>query len=410
VSALVPLLLLALSGGLAGDAAAELKAAGPGGRVAVLSGLAARVEAAPAKERTAVAPLLLRILADPARANLHPFTLDPLVATGADAALKAALTRYYDRDAGPVRVAAKRALETRGGRVATEILAAQLGRDRSPRARALVALLLGARAKAGWSRKASKALVTALRDPSFAVRGAAAEALTRAYAECRGYEPEAWRPLIGAPPRAARSGEEPEDPAGAPGEVVTRPAVRDAEAEVRKLAPEFYGIPLDRSVTVVVLDFSRSVRGPGGEAVKRRLERSLLLLPSVRRFTVLAFDDRLLTLANRAELASPDFKEKLVTFLDKLPAGKRTELLMPLRTAIALAELSDGKGGQVLIVSDGAPTVAGPPLDDLLARAEGLREKGVRVDAAVHGGREVGLFRFLTRLTGGSYVGLPAPK
>ena len=31
-------------------------------------------------------------------------------------------------------------------------------------------------------------------------------------------------------------------------------------------------------------------------------------------------------------------------------------------------------------------------------------------DAAVHGGREVGLFRFLVKITGGRYVALPGPK
>jgi hypothetical protein len=75
-----------------------------------------------------------------------------------------------------------------------------------------------------------------------------------------------------------------------------------------------------------------------------------------------------------------------------------------------MAEEHGERGAQVLQISDGAPTVDGPPLEDLLERAEALESGKVRVDAAVHGGREVGLFRYLTRLTGGRYVALPSPR
>ena len=47
---------------------------------------------------------------------------------------------------------------------------------------------------------------------------------------------------------------------------------------------------------------------------------------------------------------------------------------------------------------------------DLIDLKEPNRGALGRVDAAVHGGREVGLFRYLTRLTGGRYVPLPSPR
>ena len=75
-----------------------------------------------------------------------------------------------------------------------------------------------------------------------------------------------------------------------------------------------------------------------------------------------------------------------------------------------MAEEHTAEGAQLLIISDGAPTVAGPPLNDLIRRARELEGGSVRIDAAVHGGRQVGLFQYLTRLTGGQYVALPSPR
>ena len=181
-------------------------------------------------------------------------------------------------------------------------------------------------------------------------------------------------------------------------------------AEVGRLVPEFYGIPLDREVIVVVLDFSGSVRGPGGDLVLQRLGKSLSLLPSTRRFTVLAFDERMLHLADEPLPALPDLKISLLEFLKDLPPGQRTELLTPIRTGVAFAAEYGGDGAQVLVISDGAPTKAGPPLDDLLDRLGEIPRGRVRIDVAVHGGREVSLFRFLSRSTSGMYVALPAAK
>jgi uncharacterized protein with von Willebrand factor type A (vWA) domain len=179
------------------------------------------------------------------------------------------------------------------------------------------------------------------------------------------------------------------------------------DALLGELNPEFHGIPLDRPVVVAVLDFSASVRGAAGERVREDLRRALSLLPSGRRFTLLAFDDRMLALRPEATPADPDLKEALADFLRDLPRGGRTEMLMPLRTALAMGLAAES--AQVLVVSDGAPTAEGPPIQDLLAEiADGA--PGLRVDVAVHGGRRVGLLAWLTRATGGAYVALPSAR
>jgi VanZ family protein len=396
---------------LGADVARELAAAKPADRVAVLEKLPARMAERPAAERAALAPLLVRLLRDRERVHLHAALMRPLVMTATEAGVREVLVRAYEREATPLRASARAALTEEGGEDVTKVVPAFLRRDRSPRARAILAGILGRRG----DRAATGVLLAALRDPAPMVRVAAAEALTRIHGRCGGYDPDGWteivarKPIAGLPPAPEPPPRRPKKP----GDVVTVPAPpreTDVEAEVGRLVPDFFGVPLDRPVVVAVLDFSASVRGPGGDRVRRLLGRSLSLLPSIRKFTVLAFDERLLHLRPAPEPALPDLKEELVRFLDRLPPGQRTELLMPLRAGLALAEKHEGAGAQVLLVSDGAPTVPGPPLEELLERAEALLGKNVRVDAAVHGGREVGLFRYLTRLTGGRYVALPSPR
>ena len=116
---------------------------------------------------------------------------------------------------------------------------------------------------------------------------------------------------------------------------------------------------------------------------------------------------RILPLASRPLTAGPALKERLGLFLEKLPPGQRTELLLPVRTGLAMVEKHADQGSQLLIISDGAPTVSGSTLDDIIDRVERLTGREVRVDAAVYGGREVGLFRFMTHRTGGRSVSIP---
>ena len=65
-------------------------------------------------------------------------------------------------------------------------------------------------------------------------------------------------------------------------------------------------------------------------------------------------------------------------------------------------------GAQVLVVSDGQPTSAGPTLDAIVAQVKALKAMDVRVDAAIYGGRKVGLFSWLANETKGRVVTLPA--
>jgi hypothetical protein len=410
VRALVLLLALLPPADLVTDLKKDLAAADPAARIAALDALAPKLADAPAAERKAAARLLLRILADDDEERLHPACLGPLVATAEAGAVRAVLARFYSREPTILKAVAAEALAGQGGAAVTEILADFLRQDRSPRARAHLALLLGRRG----DRSAGAVLVEALSDPEPMVRSAAAESLTRLHGECLGFDPAAWKEAVKRGLRGPRAdpGPGPKVARGPLGETVTAsPAPRDPEVEVGRLEPQFFGIALDRPVVVVVLDFSGSVRRRGGEAVKAHLGKALGLLPTTTRFTVLAFDERILPLVSEPSPADPDLKEELASFLDDLPPGQRTELLLPVRTGLELARKNAGKeGAQVLIVSDGAPTVDGPPLRDLIDRARGLPDAGVRVDVAVHGGGEVSLFRYLVKLTGGKYVALPSPR
>jgi hypothetical protein len=406
VRAALLLLVIPLLPGLLNDAKKELAAAEPAKRVEILEALPARIAKAGAAEKEAIAPWLLSILADPDRVRLHAASLEPLVATGTAGGLAAALVRAYDRDPTPIRAAARQALTTVPGGPVTAGLVDQLGRDESPRARAWLALFLGRRD----DPRAGPALVKALADPSPMVRGAAAEGLTRIFRRANGYDPKKWKPVVARGRPAVKP--PPEDPKPSKGgATVTKPAPpRDPEKEADRLVPEFYGIPLDRRVVIAVLDFSGSVKGEAARRVRSELERSLSLLPSVRRLSVVAFDERMFTFGSEPRPADPDTKTDLSRFLGDLPAGRRTEMLLPIRTGVALAAKYGKDGAQVLIVSDGMPTADGPPVRDLVDRVEALPEGRVRVDCAVYGGRKVGLFSWLTRQTGGTLAKLPATR
>jgi len=305
-----------------------------------------------------------------------------------------------------LRAGARQALAGQGGGGVTAALLGELGRDESPRARALLALFLGERGDAA----AGPALLTSLGDPAPMVRGAAAEALVRIYRVCHGFDAEEWKstvargPLPEVPDPAPARPHDPSDP----GPVTTAAPRKRLEVAdlVGQLVPTFYGIPLDQKTVVVVFDFSSSVRRFGDGPAKQALEEALSLLPSDRFFNVLAFDERILAFSSRPLPARPTPKERIGPFLDELPKGQRTELLLPIRTGLVMAGKHAAGGAQLLIISDGAPTVSSSTLDDIIERVEALRGKRVRVDAAVYGGREVGLFRYLVHRTGGRTVAI----
>ncbi|MCU0724793.1 MAG: VWA domain-containing protein [Planctomycetes bacterium] len=392
------LLAVLLFPSLSEDVRKELSGVDAAAQVRILEDLPARMAEQPESERRALAPLLRGILRDPGRVRLHPSTLAPLVATGTVEGVRDVLGLVLGREETALRESARSALVRDRGTATSGHLAALLGADRSARARAIIALLLGERGE--LAVPAAEILVTALSDPEPMVRGAAAEALTRIYRECRGFDPAAWRERVRAGPPSGGGGETPAAGAGVAPPTVAGPA--SPERALSDLNPQLFGIPLDRPVVVAVLDFSRSMRGSEGDAARAALVTALSLLPSGRRFTLLAFDERLLVLSPTPEAAGADLKERLLDFVKRLPPGRRTELLSPLRTAIELARVGAGMGGsQVIVLSDGQPTLDGPPLDDLLDRAEGLREAGVRIDAVLLGGREAGLLRYLASATGG---------
>ena len=106
------------------------------------------------------------------------------------------LRHLYSREPSVNRATAREALAKRGGAEVTAALGEYLTVDESPRARALLALLLGRRG----DRSAGTVLLGALSDPSPMVRSAAAESLTRLHGECLGFERTAW---AGAVARAA---------------------------------------------------------------------------------------------------------------------------------------------------------------------------------------------------------------
>jgi hypothetical protein len=385
--------------------AEELGKAGgdPPKQVAILEALPARLSGADRTTREEAAKTLLTVVADPDRIHLHAAAMAPLVATELPRAVGAVVVRAYDRNATPLRAAARKALAEEGDAAVTAELMRFLALDSSPRARAWLALFLGRRGDPA----AGTALVRLLADRSLLVRSAAAEALTRIWRRCHGYDREAWAKAIRVPPKK----EPPEDgtPSSDPGATVTEPApAPDPGAEIGKLVPRFYGVPLDCPLVVVVLDFSGSIRGEGAREVRRRLRSALDLLPTTRRFTVVAFDERLYTFGSPPRAAIPDAKLELAEFLADLPPGRRTELLLPIRSGLAFAAKYGEGGAQVLIVSDGTPTRPGPPLDAVVSEVERNRGKAIRVDAAVYGGRKVGLFGWLTKETGGRVVELPA--
>jgi hypothetical protein len=386
---------------LADDVRRELAEGDAAAQVRVLSGLPDRMAGRPAAERRDLAPLLRGILRDPDRARLHPSVLAPLTATGTGEGVAEVLRLVFAREETALREAARCALVLDRGPETSGLLAAALRADRSGRARAIVALLIGARGTLG--APAAPTLVSALKDPEPMVRGAAAEALTRIYRECRGFDPAAWRERVEAgPPPAEGAVATPAEPGEGPPTLAGPPSAGKALAD---LNPRLFDIPLDRPVVVAVLDFSRSMRGPEGDGARAALIVALSLLPSDRVFTLIAFDERLLTLSSAPEAARPDLKERLADFVRRLPTGRLTELLTPLRTAVELARAGAGEGGaQVIVLSDGQPTVDGPSLDDFLERAEGLRESKVRVDAVLLGGRGAGLLRYLAAETGGRCV------
>lgn len=399
------LLVLPLLPGLLADTKKEMASAEPAERVAILEGLTERILKAGADDRKAVAPWLSGILADRSRERLHAACLAPLLATETAGGVSAVLIRAYDRSATPLRAAARKALTTVRGAAVTGRLADHLARDESPRARAWLALFLGRRD----DPRAGPALLTALSDPSPMVRGAAAEALTMIYRRAHGYDAKAWKVAVERGRPAVKAS--PPDAKPAKGGTVTRPAPpRDPVKEAARLAPAFYGIPLDRSVVIVVMDFSGSIRGEAARRVRGELEKSLSLMPSVRRFTVVAFDERMLTLFSEPKPADPDAKTKLAKWLSDLPHGRRTEMLLPIRTGVAFAGKYGEEGAQVLIVSDGMPTADGPPVRELVDRVERLPEGRLRVDCAVYGGRKVGLFSWLAAQTGGRLAKLPATR
>jgi len=397
------LLLVLLLPGLADDFRRELNAADPPGRVKLLENLPRRLAEEKPAARKAVATVLLKLLADSDRARLHAACLSPLVATEAQEAIGAVVVRAYAPGATPLRAAARHALATAGGPAVTHELARQMGLDASARARAWLALFLGRRGDA----RAGPALVRALADPDRMVRGAAAEALTRIWRKCRGFEAGAWKRAIEAPPPPVPDPNAPVTPSK-PGETVTKPAPPpDPDEAVAKLAPVFFGVKLDRPLVVIVLDFSGSIRGEAARGVRGALREALDLLPTTRRVTVLAFDDRLFTFGKVPAAMDPDAKLRLRDFLSDLPPGKRTELLVPIRSGLAFAAKHGPDGAQVLIVSDGQPTSAGPTLDAIVSQVKALAGRDVRVDAAVYGGRKVGLFSWLATETKGRVVKLP---
>lgn len=394
------------------EIASELRKASPVEQLEILSELPERMMGKSARDRAGIAPMLLALLNDEEKERLHPSLLTPLLRTETGGGCAAVLRLAYARESGFLRDLARTSLARDTSAFTTGALVKNLARDRSPRARAWILLLLGSRGK--HSAGACGAICDALRDSSPMVRGAAVEALVRIRGESLGYDAAAWKARVDEDPlgplsRAAVPAAPPEKPAGDGEEPVTQasPAKPPEPGRLLSLlAPRYFGIPLDRGMVVVVLDFSGSVRGAGGKEAQAELIRCLSLLPSDRAFTVVAFDERILRLTSKPESAVPDHKEALVEFLKRLPPGKRTELLLPLHLGVALAGEAEGGDAQVLVVSDGAPTAGGPPLRETVDRMLRALGSGVRFDAAVLGG-DVSLFRYLAGESGGRTVVIP---
>lgn len=177
--------------------------------------------------------------------------------------------------------------------------------------------------------------------------------------------------------------------------------VPDAEGDegtyqLTVLPPVSSAPPRPRDV-VLVLDRSGSMGGWKMVAARRAAARIVDTLTEADRFAVLTFDDRIdrpAGLPDGLVAATDRHRYRAVEHLARVDARGGTELLAPLRHALALLRDSqDSRDAVVVLVTDGQVGNEDQILRDVSAGVEDVRIHTVGIDRAVNAG-------FLGRLAG----------
>lgn len=159
------------------------------------------------------------------------------------------------------------------------------------------------------------------------------------------------------------------------------------------LPPEVPGSGRPRDV-VLVLDRSGSMAGWKMVAARRAAARIVDSLTATDRFAVFGFDnivERPRELAHGLVAASDRHRFRAVEFLAGLGARGGTEMLRPLREALALLEASGHRDRVLVLVTDGQIGNEDQILRELAASLASVRVHAVGIDQAVNAG-------FLSRL------------
>ena len=176
--------------------------------------------------------------------------------------------------------------------------------------------------------------------------------------------------------------------------------VPDAEGDegtyqLTVLPPVTDARPRPRDV-VLVLDRSGSMGGWKMVAARRAAARIVDTLTGADRFAVLSFDDRIehpAGLPDGLVEAGDRNRYRAVEHLARVDARGGTELLAPLREALALLRGSEGRDAVLVLVTDGQVGNEDQVLRELSGDLRGVRVHTVGVDRAVNAG-------FLHRLAG----------